>query len=280
MDLMQYPRQEYSISHFARPCCLELRGSRLTLVMDSGVDVTLSVMGETVRMTSPAETVEASYYCVKGDDTTYLLTFDNGPKENHVFILDRSQRLVTHLLCVKGRNPRDDQMTSWEFDFGAIREEGYRLPYKRHSFTSEHLGTTVQWRWSPTMYTKHAYLESAWYRITWDDDGDAAGEFDNTNEKLPSDDEHARYIKIKDNLIFFTLTEAVVERLLGDKQVFRCNNLSLLQNYDRMIQVGRGFGDLMTPDGGMRHIFVPLCAYGSPVELPERFLNAPNPYTV
>ena len=34
------------------------------------------------------------------------------------------------------------------------------------------------------------------------------------------------------------------------------------------------------PDGQMRHINIPLCAYGTPPELPEGFLTAANPYTV
>ena len=129
------------------------------------------------------------------------------------------------------------------------------------------------------MATKHAYLESDWYRITWNDKGAAADEFDATNEMIPSTDDHAQYVKIKENMILLSVTEENGERLLGDRQMFRCDNLTLLQNYERMYQVGRGYGDLCK-DGNWRHINVPFSSYGSPPELPEGFLERENPFTV
>ena len=87
------------------------------------------------------------------------------------------------------------------------------------------------------------------------------------------------YVKIKDNMILLCVTEENGERLRGDRQMFRCDNLTLLQNYDRMYQVGRGYGDLCK-DGKWRHINVAFCSYGSPPELPEDFLTRENPFTV
>ena len=281
MDLMKLPRPEYSIAHFSRPISWELDGTDCALVMDDGCDLTLRFRER--KLSVIPEGGEASpeygYYCFKADDTTFFVSFEVSEKESHVYILDRSQRLVTRLVCRKGRNPRYPQVMTREFCFGAIRVRGYKLPWKRHGFTTEHLGTTVQWRWGPQMLTKHAYLESDWYRITWNDKGAAADEFDATNEMIPSTDDHAQYVKIKENMILLSVTEENGERLLGDRQMFRCDNLTLLQNYDRMYQVGRGFGDLCK-DGCWRHINVPLCSYGSPPELPEGFLERENPFTV
>ena len=112
--------------------------------------------------------------CFKADDTTYLLTFDVNDWENHSYVLDLEQRLVTRLICKKGTHPSNPHITQCSFTFGAIRMKGYKLPYRRHTFSSEHLGTSVQWRWSPELFTRHAYLESSWYRITWEDEGEAA----------------------------------------------------------------------------------------------------------
>ena len=42
----------------------------------------------------------------------------------------------------------------------------------------------------------------------------------------------------------------------------------------------QGYGELVTPEGQLRHIWIPLCAYGTPPELPEGFLAAENPFTV
>ena len=33
-------------------------------------------------------------------------------------------------------------------------------------------------------------------------------------------------------------------------------------------------------DGKLKHLFIPLAAFGAPVELPEEFLRAENPFTV
>lgn len=280
MNLMDYPRKEYSISQFARPKCFELAGSELFLVMDSGYDYILRFTQDRVFWHIDGENEqEAEYMCFKGDDTTYFVSFEVSLQEDQTYVLDMSQRLVTQVLCKKGLNPKNRHIMDRKYIFGAIKLPGYRLPYKRHTFTCINQGTTVQWRWAPELFTKHAYLESTWYRITWDDDGEAAEDFDTTNEMLPSTDEHARFIKIKDNLILFSLTEEMEERCLGDIQHFRCDNLTLLQNYDRMYHVGRGFGDGVV-DGKPIHIRTPLCAYGSPIELPDEFLNAKNPFTV
>ncbi len=275
MNLMKYPRGEYSIDHFSRPSSWELEGKSYELVLDDGADVTLSFSGRRVSFSG----AQYDYLCVKADESTYLVSFELSVTENHTYVLDLAQRLVTRLVCRKGLNPKNRHMMDRQFTFGAIRMRGYKLPYKRHSETTETLGTTVQWRWSPEMYTKHAYLESAWYRITWDDDGAAAEDFDSTNEMVPATDEKAKYIKIKDGLYMFSLTEETLERLLCENQHFRCNNMVMLQNYDRMYQVGRIFGD-MIKKGKPFHLHKTLCSYGSPVELPEEFLNAENPYTV
>lgn len=280
MNLMKYAREDYSISHFARANSFELSGQELYLVMDDGYNCILKFDGKKcISGIEGQETHESEYMCFKADDTTYLVTFEISEKENHAYVIDMEQRLVTRLICKKGVHPVNPHITRREFTFGAIRVRGCKLPYKRHTFSTEHMGTTVQWRWSPELFTRHAYLESNWYRITWEDDGEAAEDFDVTNEMLPSTDEHAKYIKIKDNMILFSVTEETEERMLGDLQHFRCDNLLLLQNYDRMYQVGRGFGDIMS-EGKLKHLFIPLAAFGSPIELPEEFLNAKNPFTV
>lgn len=280
LDLMQYPREDYSIAHFARPNSYELSGKELYLVMDSGYNYILKFVGNICRWCAEGqEAFEAEYMCFKADNTTYFLSFEKNTKENHTYVIDMAQRLVTQLICRKGVHPINPHIMDRQFVFGAIKVPGYKLPYKRHTFSSEHLGTTAQWRWSPSLFTRHAYLESNWYRITWEDDGEASEDFDSTNEMLPSTDEHAKYIKIKDNMYLFSVTEETEERLLGDIQHFRCDNLALLQNYDRMFQVGRGFGDMVL-DGKLKHLNIPLAAFGSPIELPEDFLNAKNPFTV
>ena len=126
MDLMKLPRPEYSIGHFARPMSWELDGKTWELVMDDGYDVTLCFRERklTYARAPEAPSPEFSYFCFKGDDTTFFVSFEVTQKENHVFILDLSQRLVTHLICEKGVNPRFPQVIRRTFCFGAIRMRG------------------------------------------------------------------------------------------------------------------------------------------------------------
>ena len=280
MNLMDYPRKSASISHFKRPLSWELEGKSFELIMDDGYPNTLSFQNRVCHWTIGDRSGDAAgYWCLKADDTTYLLTFENTEEESHVYVLDLAQRLVTRLISRKGVNPLNWHYIGREYVFGAIRVPGYRLPYKRHCFTSEHLGTRVQWRWSPRLYTQHAYLESNFYRITWDEGSEASSDFDETSVILPSTDEVAQYIKIKDKMVLLSLTEEIAERYEGEKQTFRCDNLTLLQNYDRMYQVGRGYGNVIFRNK-LSHVHILIASYGSPVELPERFLEAPNPFTV
>lgn len=280
MNLMNYPREDYSIAHFGRANSYELAGTELCLVMDNGCDYTFNFKEKMCAWCIEGQPAnEVQYMCFKADESTFFVSFEMSRNENHSYVFDFSQRLVTQLICKKGLNPKNRHIMNRQFVFGAIKLPGYKLPYKRHSFTAEMIGTTVEWRWSPSLFTRHAYLESDWYRITWEDEGAAAEDFDTTNEMLPSTDEHAKYVKIKENMFLFSLTEEMGERLLGEFQHFRCNNLTLLQNYDRMIQVGRGFGDMMREDG-LQHLYIPLAAYGRPVDLPEKFTGDKNPFTV
>ena len=97
--------------------------------------------------------------------------------------------------------------------------------------------------------------------------------------RLPTSDEWARYIKIKENMYLFDLTEIYSERIMGDKRKWRSNNMAFLQNYDRMYHVGRFFGNGMIDDKVVPSLGM-FGAFGSPFEFEPEFLNEPNPYIV
>ena len=281
MNLVNYPHKTTSISQYEHAYCYELVGKCYTLIMDGGYDYELKFLSneECGWNIVGGDGNISRYFCLKADDETFYVTVQIGDLEQHVYVLDFAQRLVTRLVSKKGLNPKYPYIITNMFDFGAIETEGYPLPFKRHGFTSDLIGTTVRWRWSMELYTKHAYLDAYYYRITWDDEGAAADDFGATNEMLPSTDEHARYIKIKDNMYLFTLSEEHEERALGDLQQFRANIHCMLQNYDKMFEVGSAFGTVIH-GGKLVTLSIGLTAYGKPVELPERFLNAPNPFVV
>jgi hypothetical protein len=80
-------------------------------------------------------------------------------------------------------------------------------------------------------------------------------------------------------MYLFSLTEELMERIVGDKCQFRSNNMNFLQNYDRMYHVGRTFGTIRR-DGVLGPCRTLFGAFGNPVKLDDTFLNAENPYTV
>ena len=293
MNLRNYPRRKYAIDQFTQPHVTELEGEKFHFVMDNGHDYYLNFTGE--------EDVEwnwddnapkhATYMCLKGDDTTYLVTFEldefRGTKEReeHFHIIDLEQRLITFCRCKVGYNPKFPWLVSSDYIFGAIEVPGMPLPLKRHVFTTDMLGTRVQWHWNTGMITQHSYFTSSFYRITMP--GATYGVTDRGGhmfQDIPATDEIAQYIKIKDNLYLFSLVEEYMERKLYDRNPpYRSNDMKFLQNYDRMYHVGRTFGDVK--EGGMDSdstnvipCHIRFGAFGYKPDLDPVFLNAKNPY--
>ena len=282
MNLKDYPRKEYSINQFTQPPCYELDGESFYFIMDDGYDYELSITSKDTCQWNIAgqPSKRESYRCLKSDDTTYLLLHEVEGAELRTgltYVIDLEQRLVTILTCKIGLNPKYPLIVTSHFDFGAIRTKGEELPFKRHSFTDDLLGTCVQWHWKSAFYTQHAYNSTSFYRIALPQA--ANQELASTVQYTPSSDEWARYIKIKDNMYLFVLAESYSEKLSGENSRFRGNNMAFLQNYDRMYHVGRHFGNGMV-DGKVVPGSILFGAFGQPVELAPEFLNAPNPYLV
>jgi hypothetical protein len=287
LNLKDYPRPDYSINQFCQPHCHELKGRRFRFVMDSGVDCELHITGkDTCEWNNVGDAPKTAVYeCLKGDDTTYLLDYDvtetlgSNDRVNHLYIIDLEQRLVTRLVCSIGDNPKLKNLVRSVYDFGAIEADGKELPFRRHCFTSDLLGTRVEWHWNTSMWTQHQYFSTAFYRITWPDESSAVEKIGDPFEQLPSSDEVAQYIKIKDNMYLFVLTEELQERILKGNALFCSNNMAFLQNYDRMYHVGRTFGTISS-GGRLSPCRTLFGAFGNPVTLAPEFLNSVNPFTV
>ena len=285
MNLRDYPRKRYSINQFTQPPCYELEGENFYFVMDDGYDYELNITGKSTcswNIVGEAPQNE-EYTCLKSDDTTYILRYaikDAQPRAAHTYVIDLEQRLVTMLTTKIGVNPKHPYIVYSNYDFGAIRVEGEELPFKRHGFTSDLIGTQIEWHWKTQMYTQHSYYCTDFYRIKLPETGEARQVLGSSTQKsTPSSDEPACYVKIKENMYLFVLTESNEERIKGDEGMFRSNNMAFLQNYDRMYHVGRTFGTSYI-EGVFHPTNIMFGAFGNPVELDEEFLNAPNPYIV
>ena len=286
MNLRDYPRPFYAINQFCQAHCSELKGQSFNFVMDGGYDYALNFTGEKTLTWSinGAEPKEAIFECVKGDENTYLVDFDvvelldTPNRANELFVIDLEQRLVTRVYCYIGYNARLPYLVKSEYDFGAIVVEGKETPFKRHCYSSELIGTTVEWHWNYEMWTHHKYYDSDYYTLTWPDDSAAVQNLGGPFEMLPSHDDVTKVIKIKDKMYLFCLTEELMERVLQGP-VFRCNNMIFLQNYDRMYHAGRTFGTIMANGKAVpcRTLFG---CFGNPRKFPDSVLYAENAYTV
>ena len=279
---------DYGLDHYRPPLCFELVGKSFTLIMDNGVDYVLNFVSNKFLEWNYEgnEPQVEEYECLKGDDTTYLVSFEISNDEqrtNHTVVLDLENMLVTRIIARNGENPKFKYLNSTYFDFGAILKEDGTTEFKRHSYTDEMVGTCVQWCYGPQITTVHVYYCTNFYRITYP--------YDNTQEEsineglmnllsqLPSSDEPAVYIRIKDKMYLVSITEVNMEKLLGAKGQFRSNTLCFLQNYDRLYQVGRAFGNITIDEGDIK-INMMFGAYGKFTDVPEEYIAAPNPYIV
>ena len=304
-----------SIGQYCPPLCFELAGKKFDLKMDygeNGGDYSLNFIDEkTVEwIIKGGEPKRADYKCLKSDDYTYLVTWcikdpddpDAPSKENLTWVIDKEQGLVTFLRCAKGENQYWPLLIESHWTFGAIREPGKEIGPKRHGFSDDVVGTCIQWTYGHELSTVHVYNSSNWYRITYPRDAvrTEQGEAQNAalNELLkglPGSDEPTYYVKIKEGMYLISLTEQNMERYVGDKVGFRSDTLCFLDNFNRLYNVGRGYGTSTMRPGAMMtdgkpvedetppregEIFVMIGAYGKPGDVDDHFFTDPNPYLV
>lgn len=285
-----------SIGQYCPPRCFELAGKRFDIVMDTGEDTGdafLNFIDETqvewsIRGGSRQKTDK--YECRKADDWTYLVTYcleGVTPRENHTWVIDKEQNLVTFLRCPLGENPYWPYLIESHFAFGYIKEEGKEhTDLRRHGFTDDVCGTGVKWTYGHELATVHVYHSTNWYRIAYSKEKAKTEQGEEQNKQLrnllrdlPSSDEPAFYVKIKDGMYFVSVTEQNMEKILGDKVGFRSDTLCFLDNWNRMYSVGRGFGT-STANGKDGEIYVIIGKYGAPTEVDENLFTDPIPYLV
>lgn len=282
-----------SINQYCPPRCYELAGKEFRFVVDTGEETgtyTLRVTGKD-RLEwakGDGELKGETYECRKSDDDTYLLTYvvsDRTPRENHTWVIDMENELVTFLRCAMGENPLYPYLIDSHFGFGYIAVEGRaHTDVRRHGFTNDVTGTCVRWTYGHNLSTIHVYHDPHWYRIGYpkskadtEDLPDATKRFRALMKEMPSADEPAYYIRIKEGMYLVSVTEQNLEKLLAERFGFRSDNLCFLDNWDRMYSVGRAFGT-KTVDGVDSELFIMIGKYGSPEEVDEHYFTDPIPY--
>ena len=278
-----------NIAQFAPPVNLELIGQTFDFIMDDGMDYRLRFISKTEvewSIDDGAPKIAKDYLCSKADDTTYLVSYELGgtPRANHTFIIDLEGWLVTRIFSQVGENKRFPYLITPRYEFGAIVREGFDLPFVRHGYTSDMIGNIVQWNYG-AMETVHVYHCANYYRITYPPEQEGSRVFNEALAKLPSSDEPTAYIKIKEGVYLFSLTEANMERVIGSAMSFRSNSMCFIQDYRVMRLIGRAFGT-RTIDGVDETLHLTYGAYGKMLDPDtvkdyiKNLLTDPNPYLV
>jgi hypothetical protein len=291
MDMREFNKYGVmGISQYDLPQNYELAGKKFEFAMDDGIDYTLNFIDKTTlewNFAGEQPSKASGYLCGKGDDTTYLVSYElagAAKRSNHTWVIDLENQLVTRIVAVVGDNPRYEYLITPKYTFGAIKREGEEVkPYPRHGFTDDITGNIVQWTYGAEMATVHVYYCSDFYRITYPPERASSQVFNEAMAKLPSSDEPTAYIKIKDGIDLFSLTEANMEKVLGGAMPFRSNTMAFLQNYKRVYQIGRAFGTTMFEDR-LEQLHISFGAYGKILEPKEEYilkmLTDPNPFIV
>ncbi len=284
-----------SIRQYDQPRCYELAGKKLTFAIDTGEET-----GEIVLDVADKQHLkwsicggkaagEADYECRKSDDDTYLLTYCvPEPRENHTFVIDMEQELVTFLRCIVGENAYYPLLVDSHFGFGYIVIEGKEhMDYRRHGFTEDVSGTAVRWTYGHELSTIHAYFDPHWYRIAYPREGLKSKSQKATNSlfreclaMLPGSEEPAYYVKIKEGMYLVSVTEQNMEKIVAEKFGFRSDTLCFLDNWNRMTSVGRGYGTRTDKDGNNSELFLMIGKYGSPVDVDPKYMEDPIAYIV
>ena len=284
-----------SINQYCPPRCYELDGKEFRFVVDTGEETglyTLRVTGKSSLEWSRGDGAgkAETYECRKSDDDTYLLTYviaGKTPRENHTWVIDMENELVTFLRCSMGENPLYPYLIDSHFGFGYIAVEGKaHTDLRRHGFTNDVTGTAVRWTYGHNLSTIHVYHDPHWYRIGYPkskvdtkDLPDSTKQFRALMKEMPGSDEPAYYVRIKEGMYLVSATEQNLEKLLAERFGFRSDTLCFLDNWNRMYSVGRAFGT-RTVDGVDRELFIMIGKYASPEEVDEHFFTDPIPYLI
>lgn len=242
------------LSQWLGAFCYELAGKAFHLVMDNGYEYLLRFTDGTTLMWAEKgkDFVSEHYECVKGEETVYFVNVEMSHTDLRTgisLILDTETNLVTMAIVKQGTNPKFPTLITQEFVFGAIKMDGEDLPFKRHGYTSDLVGTRIHWAYHSDFALTHVYYDPNFIRATnfevpgMSDAPPPSPEVLAQMRENPYD-EPCAYIKIRNGLYLISFIEQhlVLRGKIG-------NNMMLLVDTKRLHDVGRSFGLAQKPDG-------------------------------
>ena len=292
-------RKFYGLSQYKGPFCYELAGKEFRLVMDKGTVFTLSFLDTSSLewSVSGAPPRKDSYQCLKGDDTTYLVTVrlpeDNG-RISYNWVLDTEQRLVTADIMERRYDQELERLVRNTPSFGAIDVPGLPLPKIRHHFSTRMAGSHIFWHYNPGHVLQHIYHSPKAIRASTGDGLTPAETQRNRMKYLlesPNPEDRAEaersieayrqretyypifeepcfHVWIKENLNLFCFAEEIMCRRSPNHDQGG-GGILLLQDIERLLEVGVCFN--------LNENYM-VSAYGDSNENGDPFDTVPTPY--
>lgn len=251
---------------FRAPYNYELAGKNYHIIMDDGNEYFVNFIdGENLQWAENAGTfVWRKYECLKADADLYfvhvIVSTEKGKEIHHSLILDLAQDLVTLVITEEGLIQGFDRLIKVTPVFGAIKDDGKVLPEKRHFFTDRMTGRRIEWHYSSGFCKLHIYHTPTLYRLPrvdtasferrYEAETDPAEKerlkgfvdrFRRTDATYPFAEEPCFHITINDHFNLFCFCEENETRHDPEHSVGG-GGIILLQDLDRMIQNGIGYG--------------------------------------
>lgn len=223
------------------------------------------------------------YEAVKSDETTYLFKFllkERTPVTSVSIVWDRVSTLATCILAQAGANPDYPRLVTSKAYFGAEKRGRTPLSAERHSFTKELIGRRVEWKYNQADSVMHCYHGEDHFRLGNSEKVLAENapereirhwEYLTGRTKIyPYYEEPAYFIKIKEGMYLYSVTEKNINRLMPNAGG---GQMLILLNCCGPRYIGRDFGVL--PDGTPDFKFIG--AIGSFSDEPDSVEAVPYP---
>ncbi|MCQ2511966.1 MAG: MoaF N-terminal domain-containing protein [Lachnospiraceae bacterium] len=260
------PKAKYDpLSQFRAPLNYELAGKDFHIILDDGNEIFVRFIdGENLQWSeTKGPYIWEKYECLKADDNTYFVHINTAAGEgklNYCLILDLLQDLVTFIKLEEGKIEESDRLILVTPVFGAIKIQGRALPKNRHHFTDRMVGRRIVWQYSSGFNKMHIYYKPTLYRLPRVDSDSFrrryeaetdpeekarlkgyVDRFDRTEEAYPFAEEPCFHITINEHMNLFCFVEEN-ETLCDPLKAIGGGGIVLLQDLDRLVQNGLGFG--------------------------------------
>ena len=254
------------LKQYIQPRSSELSGKNLELHLDDLSPVCIHFMdsrnlawaylGECLRW--------ERYECVKGDETTFMVSFllsERTPATCVTLVWDIFAAQITAVIATLGEDECKPRLVTSKAHFGVQKQDHKPLSPLRHGYTNELVGKRIIWQYNPNDEVMHIYHSKTHLRLGVSEarlidpaTQEQKNGFSRYLDRVgiyPYYEEPAYYIKIKEGMYLYSVTESTMNHLLPAQGG---SELLVLLNAQRERYIGRIFG--IGPLGAVEMVFI------------------------